>query len=118
MYEYDHVSAPATNPADLTAQLNARVAQGWEVVTIYTWDKSVVAIVKRTQRANSPSQYVSSPSTAPAAVNQPVATPAANAPANWYPDPSGRFELRYWNGEKWTEHVSTGGQQSTDAPVK
>ena len=31
------------------------------------------------------------------------------APANWYKDPSGRFELRYWNGSAWTEHVATGG---------
>lgn len=35
-------------------------------------------------------------------------------PANWYPDPNGRADLRYWNGEAWTEHVSTGGEQSTD----
>jgi hypothetical protein len=24
--------------------------------------------------------------------------------------------LRYWNGTAWTEHVATGGTQSTDAP--
>jgi uncharacterized protein YxjI len=35
-------------------------------------------------------------------------------PANWYPDPNGRAGLRYWNGEAWTEHVSTDGTQSTD----
>ncbi len=35
-------------------------------------------------------------------------------PANWYPDPNGRAELRYWDGTAWTDHVSTGGQQSTD----
>ncbi len=37
--------------------------------------------------------------------------------ANWYPDPSGRHELRYWDGERWTEHVSDHGRQSTDAPA-
>lgn len=116
MFEFDHVSAPATNPAALTAQLNERSAEGWEVVTVYTWDHAVVAILRRSgNRANSPAQYVNR---APASTAQPVATPTANAPANWYPDPSGRYELRYWNGEKWTEHVSTGGQQSTDPPVK
>ena len=41
----------------------------------------------------------------------------ATAPAAWYPDPSGRFELRYWNGSAWTEHVSRNGQQFTDPPV-
>ena len=38
------------------------------------------------------------------------------APPNWYPDPSGRFSLRYWNGTQWTEHVSTGGTTTTDMP--
>lgn len=42
-------------------------------------------------------------------------TPAT--PANWYPDPFGRHELRYWDGVQWTEHVSSHGKQSTDAPV-
>jgi hypothetical protein len=50
-----------------------------------------------------------------------VAAPAAAAapavPAGWYADPAGRFELRYWDGGTWTEHVSRAGQQFTDAPV-
>ncbi len=36
--------------------------------------------------------------------------------AAWYPDPTGRAELRYYDGSQWTEHISTGGQQST-APL-
>jgi uncharacterized protein YxjI len=38
-------------------------------------------------------------------------------PADWYPDPFGRFEMRYWDGAAWTAHVSTGGATSTDEPV-
>ena len=34
--------------------------------------------------------------------------------ANWYPDPMGRHEYRYWDGANWTEHVSSHGRQSTD----
>jgi hypothetical protein len=34
----------------------------------------------------------------------------------WYPDPSGGFDHRYWDGSAWTEHVSRGGVAST-APV-
>ena len=54
-------------------------------------------------------------------VAEPVvdAAPAAESavPAGWYADPSGRFELRYWDGSAWTEHVSRAGQQFTDPPV-
>ncbi len=42
---------------------------------------------------------------------------AGAAPAGWYADPSSRFELRYWDGSQWTEHVSRSGQQYTDPPV-
>ena len=34
---------------------------------------------------------------------------------NWYPDPSGRFHLRYWSGQSWTNHVSdSAGNRSID----
>ncbi len=33
--------------------------------------------------------------------------------ADWHPDPTGRHELRYWDGSQWTEHVVDGGVQST-----
>lgn len=36
-------------------------------------------------------------------------------PADWYPDPSGRHEHRYWDGTGWTEHVASHGRQGTDA---
>jgi hypothetical protein len=51
--------------------------------------------------------------------SQQAATPAATpaVPAGWYADPAGRFELRYWDGSAWTEHVSRQGQQYTDPPV-
>ena len=32
--------------------------------------------------------------------------------AAWHPDPTGRHELRYWDGNQWTEHVSDAGVQS------
>ncbi len=52
------------------------------------------------------------PPTAPAPA---AATPAV--PAGWYADPALRYELRYWDGSAWTEHVSRAGQQYTDPPV-
>lgn len=32
----------------------------------------------------------------------------------WLRDPTGRFELRYWDGNRWTEHVARGGLQGAD----
>ncbi len=39
------------------------------------------------------------------------------APANWYPDPFGHHELRYWDGGQWTQHVASRGRQEIDPPV-
>ncbi len=35
-------------------------------------------------------------------------------PANWSPDPTGRHEYRYWDGQRWTDLVANGGVQSND----
>lgn len=35
-------------------------------------------------------------------------------PPNWYPDPQGRYELRYFDGRQWTGHVMSAGQQGVD----
>jgi hypothetical protein len=80
---------------------------GWAVAP----DPAPVAPIVEPAPATS---YTPAPATAytpaPAA-----ATPAV--PAGWYADPAGRFELRYWDGGTWTEHVSRAGQQYTDPPV-
>jgi len=39
------------------------------------------------------------------------------SPAAWHPDPYGRHEHRYWDGLRWTEHVSDGGRTSIDTPA-
>lgn len=43
---------------------------------------------------------------------------ASVSPAAWHPDPTGRHQLRYWDGSRWTEHVSTSGLQAIDAAVE
>lgn len=44
--------------------------------------------------------------TAPAAPSLP--------PAAWYPDPSGRYQYRYWDGASWGPYVATNGQTYFD----
>lgn len=34
--------------------------------------------------------------------------------AGWHPDPMQRFQHRYWDGSRWTEHVSTNGEMAID----
>jgi hypothetical protein len=63
--------------------------------------------------AMAPTAAAAPAAAAPAA----AATPAPAVPAGWYADPAGRFELRYWDGSTWSEHVSRAGQQFTDPPV-
>jgi hypothetical protein len=40
---------------------------------------------------------------------------SAATPAGWYPDPRGEAELRYWDGNEWTEHVHTSGAAAPQA---
>jgi uncharacterized RDD family membrane protein YckC len=36
----------------------------------------------------------------------PQSPPPPMPPANWYPDPSGKTRLRYWDGARWTDHTA------------
>jgi hypothetical protein len=115
MYEYAAFNPFNTSPEAMAAELTKKSADGWEVVSIVTtFDGRYCAFLRR--------QTGASGGGAPAASTpQPTASTAApstaNAPAAWYADPSGRYELRYWDGSEWTEHVARGGQQFVDPPV-
>ncbi len=105
------------------------------MVSIVNADSDIVAYLSR-QASGAPQEHEAAPaaeqpaqeggagwgmqsaaSETTASTEPSSASSSAAAPAGWYADPSGRFELRYWNGDKWTEHVSRAGQQSTDPPV-
>ena len=47
---------------------------------------------------------------------RPQQPPTVTATAEWRRDPYGRYEQRFWNGTDWTDHVSTGGRQTSDPP--
>ena len=134
----EYAALTSSDPADLARQMTERSAQGWEILQIVSNGANITAFARRaavTAQVSTPT-VVSTPATsatwssttASTAASTPVVTSAANtsvassvgdaaAPANWYADPAGRFELRYWNGSAWTEHVSRNGQQSVDPPV-
>ncbi|MGA1346086.1 MAG: DUF2510 domain-containing protein [Ilumatobacteraceae bacterium] len=144
-HEFSSVSVSAYESATLSALLQERSADGWSVISILPAGTSVVAYLSRpiggNATATTPSATTASSTAVSSAVTPEPVTPtpattgagwalqpesasdsassasAASAPAGWYADPSGRFELRYWDGGRWTEHVSRGGNQYTDPPV-
>lgn len=46
-----------------------------------------------------------------------VAAPAPSSADGWFPDPTGRYSLRYWNGQQWTEWVSSNDRQVRSDPI-
>ena len=141
----EYAALTSTDPSELARLMTERSAQGWEILQIVSTGSQVTAFVRRaavtasmnaastpaastvasTSASTTASTSASFPSTASTSASTPVTTQASTAssvgdavaPAAWYPDPSGRYELRYWNGSAWTEHVSRNGQQFTDPPV-
>jgi len=127
MFEYAAFNPFNASPEGLAAELTQKSSEGWEVVSITTTvDGRFCAFLRRpvaqrsttqnlTTTSTSDSGYAAAATTGVAAQTASAATPAV--PAAWYKDPSGRYEMRYWNGTAWTEHVARGGQQFTDPPV-
>ena len=115
MFEYVAFNPFTSSPEALAAELTKKSAEGWEVVDIVTtFDGRYCAFLRR------PTQGATSSSTTSTSVAVSVTettSSSAAAPAAWYADPSNRFELRYWDGSEWTEHVARGGQQFTDPPI-
>lgn len=98
-----HDDAPSIiAAAEATAATNEPA--GWAVSPVSTSSPAATAAAP------------AAPAYVPAAVTTAAATPSV--PAGWYADPSARYELRYWDGTEWTEHVSRAGQQYTDPPVR
>lgn len=145
MLEFTSISVSSYEASNLSAELQQCSADGWSVVSIVNAGSDIVAYLSRPLTAvsddtsasaaepaeaggvgwgmqsdvstSSADAASSSAASGTASSSSSTASSAASAPAGWYADPSGRFELRYWNGDKWTEHVSRAGQQSTDPPV-
>ena len=108
------IAASTTSTTASTTQAStAPVAQAStpQPVQASSWASTGTAATTASTAASTPVVTASTPAATASSVGD------AAAPAAWYPDPAGRFELRYWNGTAWTEHVSRNGQQSTDAPV-
>ena len=121
MFEYVAFNPFNSSPEALAAELTKKSAEGWEVVNIVTtFDGRYCAFLRRPTQGATTSSTTNAPAVTPVTAQVSVtetASSTAAAPAAWYADPSNRFELRYWDGSEWTEHVARGGQQFTDPPI-
>jgi hypothetical protein len=130
MHEYMSLKVSSAEHADLATQLTTLSTQGWTVVNIVSTGTELIAYVSRAQSTRSAASSTSTASTADgtagwasvqtaqvaATQSSPAqATPAV--PADWYPDPSRRYEYRYWDGTKWTDNVSRAGVTYKDPPI-
>jgi len=117
MYEYVAFNPYNSSPEALAVELTKKSADGWEVVNIVpTFDGRYCAFLRRPTSASAPAA-TTTPFQATTQIMATAAPSSSAAPAAWYADPSKRFELRYWDGAEWTEHVARSGQQFTDQPV-
>ena len=86
-------------------------------VAIFGTLLSIIACSTRARTASGPSRfgagtdYVQGPDLGG---SPGTAMPEPRALAAWLPDPTGRHELRYFDGSAWTEHVANGGSISDD----
>jgi hypothetical protein len=110
--------APVLTPMPVSTPEPTPVAEpaGWGVAPEQAAPAAMAPIVDPTPAATYQPAQTYQPAAQPAAY-QPAAAATPAVPAGWYADPAGRFELRYWDGSTWTEHVSRAGQQYTDPPV-
>jgi hypothetical protein len=111
MKEFASVKVASFDSESLASTLTAKSAEGWSVVSIVTVrdGAELVAFLSRDAQAKS------NPAPAPTSTTSPVTTPTV--PADWYKDPAGRYDYRYWDGAKWTEHVSRAGNVHKDPPT-
>ena len=90
---------------------------GWATAPEESDEASVAALAAQVSEPEPEPEPTAEPEPEPEPVAEAAPAVESAVPAGWYADPSGRFELRYWDGNAWTEHVSRAGQQFTDPPV-
>ena len=88
-WEYLHLQPMLNEKGRIRRRLNQLGAEGWEAISLAV-DKglSITGMNVLLRR----------PILAP--------DPPTDLIAAWHPDPTGRFEKRYWDGQFWTVHVA------------
>lgn len=100
-WEYLTVSETTSGLDKLGMRINALGLVGWEVCGFAAADKTVgfnayTAILRR-ERASFP--------------------PPEDLAAAWKPDPAKHGQYRFWDGLRWSEHISTDNVKTIDYPM-
>jgi hypothetical protein len=131
MQEFLSLKVSANDHADLATQLTTMSTQGWNVVNIVSTGTDLIAYLARSAGQSTNATSASSSNSPVTSADSAVgwastgsltsavtgASTSPTVPADWYKDPSGRFEYRYWDGSKWTENVSRAGVAYKDPPI-
>jgi uncharacterized RDD family membrane protein YckC len=93
----------------ISSRNNQRV--GDMAASTFVVDRNFAGAIAGSPAGGQPAFGGPPPSGAPVGAPPPQAQPQqtqqpAGQAANWYPDPQGQARLRYWDGERWTEHTS------------
>ena len=125
MLEFVSIKVSPDAHDDLATQLTAQSGEGWNVVSIVSAGDEIVAFLSRPVVATTPASAAgwaaTSSDSAETTIPTPTTTPTTtvpSVPADWYKDPAGRYDFRYWDGSKWTENVSRAGARFTDPATK
>ena len=105
-------SSSASTSAPVATASGTSEPAGWAAATTTDAASAPTQAMSTTAAAETSSATTSS---AKAGATASSTTPSV--PADWYKDPSGRYEYRYWDGQKWTEHVSRAGTVYKDPPT-
>ncbi|WP_206673679.1 DUF2510 domain-containing protein [Pseudactinotalea terrae] len=69
---------------------------------------------QRARIADGAARAKAKPAPAQVTTSPPRTPPPPQTPPQWSADPMGRHQHRYWDGSRWTEHVSDNGVTAID----
>ena len=110
------VDAPAEASVDYSA-FDAPTADTIPIAPVPPTHAPLDVAAPPADLAGAPSLVVDPPVGMPVAPPEPVVPAAAGPELGWYPDPTGRHEVRYWDGGRWTERVADNGVETTETPA-
>ena len=123
MLEFVSIKVSPDAHNELATQLTAQSREGWNVLSIVSAGDQIVAFLSRPVVVTAPASAAGWAATTSdsAEATTPTMAPTTivpSVPADWYKDPAGRYDFRYWDGSKWTENVSRAGVRFTVPPTK